>query len=61
MALQIAARVRERLDVDLSLAKFLELGTIAKLAAHIDARSGVVTRDEPVSDADVQDRDEILL
>lgn len=60
LALQVIARLRERLDIDLSLAKFLELGTVEKLALHADALSWAAGG-EPERVTGAEDRDEISL
>lgn len=61
LALQVIARLRERLDIELSLAKFLELGTVEKLALHVDALSWAVPTGAPDAAAVAADRDEISL
>ena len=37
MAIQAAAAIREEFNTSISIDKFLELGTIAEIASHIDA------------------------
>jgi len=61
MALQIVARIRDRFGADLSLARFLELATVERVAAHIDALSPAETAVESRRSAGAGERDEISL
>ena len=61
MALQVVVRIRDRFGADLSLARFLELETVERVAAHIDALSAAETGAGSRLGVGAEDRDEISL
>ena len=60
LAVQAVASIRDKFDVNLSIEKFLELGTIDRMAAHIDALKWVKS-DAPGEHADDENREEFEL
>jgi acyl transferase domain-containing protein len=61
LALQITARMREQFRVDISLARFLELATVAKLASHVDSARAGAAGPQAEASADAGEREEISL
>ena len=61
MALQIVARIRDRFGADLSLARFLELATVERVAADVEALAAADTVVESRRSAGAGERDEISL
>jgi acyl carrier protein len=61
LAIQLLPSIRERFGIDLPLPTFFELGTIEKLATHIDAARWAVDAGGTARDGQAQDRDEIEL
>jgi acyl carrier protein len=61
MAVHLVPKLRERFGADLSVADFLRLATVDKLATHIDAVRWVADAGQKPSGRDGQHRDEIDL
>ncbi len=61
LAIQVIARLRKELNAELVLGKFLELGTIAAVAAHVDSQHAEQQRRQGAGSQSGEERDEFVL